>query len=1017
MKKRVLSLFLVLAMLLSMVTVTTATVTAAEATTSPVTDVPYDTNITTGTPIGSASELTKLATKGTYYLTADITITATTQQNDWNYNSNCDTFGVYAVASGTVLYGNGHTITDGTTGTTSGDRLSLFNIAGGNGTEFHDLIIKNATVSDSVFAVNDGATVLFDNVDVHCLEMVADDTYDSEKKNNAIGVFDAVANLQGADVATTTINIKNCEITGTVGMSTGKYNTGSKINAYGGFVGYMNTGATVTIENCVNAAAMVNGDADMGGFVGRLAGGSLTVRNSEFKGSALVGGSRVGGFVGRAAGSVESLVFENCVNNLSYYEFINQFISGFVAGLEGGASGLTVSFTNCVNNMDIKILAKNATGLPTEISGQKGSGNGNQLGGFIGRVSGVPEGTAISFTDCTNNGDITTHGSSVGGFVGWSSYTGGYTFQNCVNNGNMHTSGEVILAADKSYEKKSNSYGTGGFFGMFNNSGKTSMTGCINNGTITAASQAGGIIGGDSGWNPQVTLTNCVNNGAIDVSTITTANVSTNTEDATDIVTAETTSQGYKAGGLVGLFTVNPSTGGTLTLDGCANYGSVTGRVYYVGGLVGHGGAGVTIQNSNNYGTITSASDAQYIGGIAGAFDANYAYESKATNCNNYGTVNAGKNVGGILGLTSWTSYSTITSCSNYGTVTGAGVTGGIVGYFKGSSENWYVINKCVNYGTVTSTGSNAGGIVGEAGQNASTMGANKKITNCINVGDVVDKSSSMGGILGYLGATGTIFENCATIGTLSSTGIWRFGGIVGGNSTNYSIKNCHVYSDLSGISYLTGESNNSGIFYGQGSTVTTDGNCTYFAPTVDIRLHSNFTATAVDVATATAKLNAIGVLTFVADANDTDGDGKKFEVATPTLSAVQETSVVGGTFDVRFIAGIDAYHIYNRVGFYVMIDNGDVYSDYAKCKYVYTGIQATVGDTVETYTAADFYSDYIYALTITDVPATGTHTFMIAAVAETGGTDWNTDSTNYQGKVYLVTYTDGQFVSCVEQQ
>lgn len=169
-----------------------------------------------------------------------------------------------------------------------------------------------------------------------------------------------------------------------------------------------------------------------------------------------------------------------------------------------------------------------------------------------------------------------------------------------------------------------------------------------------------------------------------------------------------------------------------LVISDCTNraemaIGTVgdTGNASYqgYGGIVGRSGENLTVTDCKNYGTITSTSNAQRIGGIVGA-------------------------------VTSTSGAATIKDCENYGAITAAGfVLGGIAGYFSSEAG---VIEGCTNTAEIECAtlvdGNTVGGIAGYVN------GTIKDCTNSANVRgyDVI------GGIAGE--AYGTI-KNCTNTG------------------------------------------------------------------------------------------------------------------------------------------------------------------------------------------------------------------------------------------------------------
>ena len=181
---------------------------------------------------------------------------------------------------------------------------------------------------------------------------------------------------------------------------------------------------------------------------------------------------------------------------------------------------------------------------------------------------------------------------------------------------------------------------------------------------------------------------------------------------------------------------------------------SVTGGVYYVGGICGYNNGG-TIESCTNAGTVTGQSD---VGGICGLS------RGTVTGCTNEGTVTgSGRWVGGVCGL----SRGTVTGCTNEGTVIGSNNVGGVCGTNTGgTTEN------CANFGAVNGSGEWVGGVCG---------GNTGTITGCTNEG-AVNGSGDLGGICGH--NLGTV-ENCTNNGKVTNSSAETVGGVCGYSHTS----------------------------------------------------------------------------------------------------------------------------------------------------------------------------------------------------------------------------------------
>lgn len=179
-------------------------------------------------------------------------------------------------------------------------------------------------------------------------------------------------------------------------------------NYPGGFIGYAHDG--VSIENCkILAGTEVSGANEVGGFVGKMEGGSI--KNCSATGAKVSCSSEDAGALGGWV--IDSCQIEDCT------------VSGceVSAGADyaGGLIGLLQKSTikNCV-----------VTG-ETKVTGAK-----NSVGGFVGYLRSAD---ASTIEDCRVEGATRVNGvNNIGGFVGW--FDAG-TLKNCVVQGNTTITG------------------------------------------------------------------------------------------------------------------------------------------------------------------------------------------------------------------------------------------------------------------------------------------------------------------------------------------------------------------------------------------------------------------------------------------------------------------------------------------------------------------------------------------------------------------------------------------------
>lgn len=211
--------------------------------------------------------------------------------------------------------------------------------------------------------------------------------------------------------------------------------------------------------------------------------------------------------------------------------------------------------------------------------------------------------------------------------------------------------------------------------------------------------------------------------------------------------------------GCVGFFgAVENATVKNLTVAG-----NVSGK--NAAGIVARVFSGATIENCVNEANVTATSKA---GGIVSYAQGNNSdqYEQLSsdctiTNCKNSGEVKTtGETHGAAGGIYGWSGDESgklkIIGCENSGAVTATGEKaaggGGIVGQCR-----VITVENCTNSGSISSSENAAGGIIGANNAAAAT------IIGCHNTGAMTGAENKLGGIAGAV--IGTI-KNCTTTGT-----------------------------------------------------------------------------------------------------------------------------------------------------------------------------------------------------------------------------------------------------------
>lgn len=294
----------------------------------------------------------------------------------------------------------------------------------------------------------------------------------------------------------------------------------------GGFVGYVNAGATVTIKSYIdengqtkkstnNGKISTTSSADnkgVGGFVGYSYGKITLTDCVNEKNATITGKERVGGlvgYIGKAdSDSQKEMVISGCENKATVTSNSTNDVYG-IGGIVGYNSGHKVAITNCINSGAITGTHETAGIIGysdhSEISNCTNSGAVSgfaTVGGIVGKMGGG------SIVSCKNtatvkaskardiDGDGNLDGAYLGGIAGWIAG----------NVNNCYNSGTVTTETSWGYSNI-----VGGIVGFLVN-GKT-VSYCYNSGTIVGSSQIGGIIGYLTG--ALTTVTYCYHSGRI----------------------------------------------------------------------------------------------------------------------------------------------------------------------------------------------------------------------------------------------------------------------------------------------------------------------------------------------------------------------------------------------------------------------------------------------------------------------------------------------------------------------
>ena len=291
----------------------------------------------------------------------------------------------------------------------------------------------------------------------------------------------------------------------------------------GGFVGYVNAGATVTIKSYIdengktkkstnNGKISTTSSADnkgVGGFVGYSYGKITLTDCVNEKNATITGKERVGGlvgYIGKAdSDSQKEMVISGCENKATVTSNSTNDVYG-IGGIVGYNSGHKVAITNCINSGAITGTHETAGIIGysdhSEISNCTNSGAVSgfaTVGGIVGKMDGG------SIVSCKNtatvkaskardiDGDGNLDGAYLGGIAGWIAGN----VNNCYNSGTVTT--------ETSW---GNSNIVGGIVGYLVN-GKT-VSYCYNSGNVVGSDNIGGIVGINNG-----TVSYCYQDGAL----------------------------------------------------------------------------------------------------------------------------------------------------------------------------------------------------------------------------------------------------------------------------------------------------------------------------------------------------------------------------------------------------------------------------------------------------------------------------------------------------------------------
>ena len=254
-------------------------------------------------------------------------------------------------------------------------------------------------------------------------------------------------------------------------------------DSVGGLVGYISTGTSVTLSHLVNSGEIC-GNSYVGGIVGQWTyGNTFVVVGCENFGN-VSGSDHLGGIAGSLNQISNNLLTVSGVVNYGNVTGTNGWVGGLFGYVDGSTSSVVkecLSSASITGNYYVGGLIGQACDLTLKDSSNEGSSvvatgfvvegveNNVYAGGFIG--------SGRSVSNCTNNSDITYNslGSRVGGIIGYA--TGSVT--DCTNNGNITSLGTSV----------------GGVVGEISSPRNQRYSNLNNNGNVKGLDSVGGVVG------------------------------------------------------------------------------------------------------------------------------------------------------------------------------------------------------------------------------------------------------------------------------------------------------------------------------------------------------------------------------------------------------------------------------------------------------------------------------------------------------------------------------------------
>ena len=383
---------------------------------------------------------------------------------------------------------------------------------------------------------------------------------------------------------------------------------------------------------------------------------------------------------------------------------------------------------------------------------------------------------------------------------------------------------------------------------------------------------------------------------------------------------------------------------------------------------------------------------------------------------------------GFLIGSSRGTNVTVSNVYINHGRITGtANYIGGLIGrYDKASGNVSTLIENCAIDAELSGTQSVGGATGGEGVGGTAEFHATFRNIVVKGIFTASNSASRIGGVIGYSNLVDITFENCVALN--KAVGTNDIGGLTGvAYKADFTIRNCYSDKPFSGTlspntahtiaitdSAIINSGNETADFFSIAPTnanaalvtVTVDGEKT---PCAGLRIPT------VIVDLLRVKIDALfaGNAGFLTIVKSMLADELSHTSALALRAFQESTANSGDTLSIRFIGTIaTSYQKFDSLGFEIGYTDPSETVHAAKevrLKKVFSSILANEAGNIVTHTAAEFGGDFIAALTLHDIPATGACAFTITPISVIG-------SARIVGTTYIVTFVNGVVANIAQE-